>query len=291
MQIYARDFQARLIFAEHAHKHQDYYCLECQQIVRLRRGIHRKAHYFHIQPNRTCRLHAKGMPHLMLQQHLKNILPDGEVELECQFASIGRIADVAWHSMRLVYEIQCSPISAEEIRARNKAYASLGYQVVWIFHDDRYNKYRLSSAEAVLRDQPHYYSDMDANGMGRIYDQFAMVSKGKRIQRLPAVSINLSCPKFIKDKVSISSLPFPQVLYERLKLWPIIFSGDTVDRCLNFHPENLEHQELIAQLRKWGSLDSSLWSRLLNNKRNFIQKWIIFPYLSLMKLILERACR
>jgi competence protein CoiA len=72
MQICAIDSSASLILAENAHKHHDYHCIECNQIVRLRRGIHRKAHFYHITPNRICKQHGKGMPHLMLQQFLKN---------------------------------------------------------------------------------------------------------------------------------------------------------------------------------------------------------------------------
>jgi len=247
MQIRALDFTKALVLAENANKHQDYQCIECQQIVRLRRGIHRKAHYYHVQPNRICRQHAKGMPHLMLQHFLKNILPEGEVELECQFAAIGRIADVAWHGQRLVYEIQCSPISMEEVKGRNENYASLGYQVVWIFHDNLYNQSRLSAAESFLRDHPHYFSNMDEEGEGIIYDQFSLITNGKRVYRLPVLSIDPSSPKYLREQQNPKDQILPFVLQRRIKIWPFIFAGDTIDRCLEAY-ENKEDAAWQAAL-------------------------------------------
>ena len=292
MQIGALDSSDTLIFAENANKHQDYQCVECRQTVRLRRGIHRKAHYYHIQPNRICKQHAKGMPHLMLQQFLQNILPDGEAELECQFASISRIADVVWHPKKLIYEIQCSPISAEEIKARNQSYASVGYQVVWIFHDERYNQYRLSSAEQSLIDQPHYYSDMNDQGEGKIYDQFSIIANGRRVQRLPALSIDLSTPKFLQEDYSGLRKKLPSILQRRIKNWPLIFSGDTIDSSLNPANDSENQAELALVLNDLVSKNNRLsLLNLLKHPKNIFREWFARPYCAMLKLILERACR
>lgn len=292
MQIGALDSSDTLIFAENANKHQDYQCVECRQIVRLRRGIHRKAHYYHIQPNRICKQHTKGMPHLMLQQFLQNILPEGEAELECRFASIGRIADVAWHPKKLIYEIQCSPISAEEIKARNQSFASLGYQIVWIFHDVRYNQYRLSAAENSIIDQPHYYSDMNDEGEGKIYDQFSIIANGRRVQRLPILSIDLSTPKFLNDVALRSRKKLPFILQRRAKNWPLIFSGDTIDCSLNPVSECGPQAELALVLNGLVAQNNRLsFLNLLKHPKNFFREWIARPYNGVLKLILERACR
>lgn len=296
MQIYALDSSSVLIFADDANKHQDYQCVECYQTIRLRRGLHRKAHFYHVVPNRTCKQHAKGMPHLMLQQYLKNIMPQGEVELECQFETIGRIADVAWHPKRLVYEIQCSPISAEEVMKRNENYASMGYQVVWIFHDERYNQHRLSAAEDFLRDQPHYFSDMNAEGEGKIYDQFSMIINGRRVRRLPILPIDPSLPKFLKFpnvlKGMVNKLPF--ILHRRANMWPVFFSGDTIDSCINFEGQSSNHtdnqKELVLQLQELSSQQGRLpIVHLWKNRKQLFQEYVLRPYLSLIKLILERA--
>lgn len=287
MQICALDSKDSLIFAKNASKHQDYLCLECKEKIRLRSGLHRQAHFYHVQPNRLCRQHAKGMPHLMVQYFLKNILPENEAEIECQFPTIGRIADVAWHSRQLIYEIQCSPISAEEVKARNKSYASLGYHVVWIFHDNRYNQINVTSAENALLDHPHYFTNMNAQGEGKIYDQASKIVKGKRTYRLPCLSIDPTSPKLIEKNHLKKSKKLPQLLKRRINQWPFIFSGDTIDAYLDGHSENL-----ILQIEKYILSEKK---HPLNRIAKFFQwitkKWIMQPYQAAFKLLLERACR
>jgi competence protein CoiA len=280
MQICALSSDNSLVFAKNANRHQDYQCLECKEKVRLRRGLHRQAHFYHCQPNRLCRQHAKGMPHLMVQHFLKNILPEEEAEIECSFSSIGRIADVAWHPKRLIYEIQCSPITAEEVKARNQSYASIGYQVVWIFHDERYNQYRLTSAESSLIDQPHYFTDMDALGEGKIYDQPSTILNGKRVGRLPTLSIDPSTPKFLNKEDLKRCQKLLPVLKRRAKDWPCIFSGDAIDTYFSGN-EN----EVILTAN--GSLSNSLLKFIYH----FWQNRIARPYQAVLKLLLERACR
>lgn len=287
MQICALDSADSLIFAKNANKHQDYQCLECKEKVRLRRGLHRQAHFYHLQPNRLCRQHAKGMPHLMVQHFLKNILPDEEAEIECQFPTIRRIADVAWHSKRLIFEVQCSPISSEEVKWRNKSYASIGYQVVWIFHDVRYNQYRLTAAEHSLVDQPHYFTNMNAIGEGKIYDQASTIANGKRVNRLPPLSIDLSTPKSLKGQEINQIQKLPLFLKQRVKKWPMIFSGDTLDMCLTSDESDffLQVQELT---KKEKQLPFNLLVKFL---QNLALTWIVKPYQAVFKLFLERACK
>lgn len=296
MQICAFDQTGALVFADHANKHQDYQCVECHQVIRLRRGIHRKAHYYHAQPNRICRQHGKGMPHLMLQQYLKNLLPEGEVELECPFKEIGRIADVAWHPMRLIYEIQCSPISAEEVKGRNDSYASIGYRVIWIFHDERYNQSRLSAAENFLCEHPHYYSNMDAEGNGMIYDQFSMTADRKRVRRLPILAIDASSPKWMDKHQMKSAKKLLPGLHKRLKKLPLFFSGDAID-CGLHAAENMEdytddQRESSLKMKELLVLEKrASMLGLLVIPKNLFYKFLVSPYQAVLKLLLERACR
>jgi competence protein CoiA len=285
MQSYAHDDTLTLIFAPYAKKHHNYQCIECAQPVRLRKGLHRQAHYYHTQPNQACRQHAKGMPHLMLQDHLKTILPEGEVELECPFPTINRIADVAWHSQRLIYEIQCSPISKEEIQLRNQNYASVGYQVIWIFHDHRYNQYRLSAAEQFMQDYPHYFSNMNADGEGKIYDQLSLIVNGKRMKRLPPLTIDLSLPQLLDVHLRRQSkLPF--ILHRRQKNWSLSFAGDILD-CVLMEPHRLtpEQQDLCLQLDQWSQTNKRF------TLRQFWETCLVRPYQALLKSLLESACR
>src|SRR5262249_33589089 len=127
-------------------------------------------HFYHTDSKRTCRLKGKTEKHLQTQKWLQNSLPHGESSLEYPFPSIGRIADVAWHPKKIVFEVQCSPITPHEVEARNRDYASIGYQVIWILHDVRYKQRWESAAEVFLRDHPHYYTNIDENGEGCVYD-------------------------------------------------------------------------------------------------------------------------
>lgn len=294
MQIFALKDDGSLIFARQAAKHTDYKCLECKETVRLRSGSQRQAHFYHSHPNGACRLHSKGMPHLMLQYHLIDLLPEGEAELECRFESIGRVADVAWHPQRLIFEIQCSPIGPEEILARNASYATLGYQVVWILHDARYNRYRLSAAEQALADHTHYFSDMDASGIGKIYDQLAVVERGRRKLRFDSIPVDPARPKMYPDALKMKRLfnPLPDPLRSRATNWPVALSGDFLFK----YGESLENRNdadnLIAQFEVLRKIyGCSLTDRGLNFAKWAFEKCFALPYRSVLKLILERACR
>jgi competence protein CoiA len=293
MQICALDSNNILTLADRAVKQQNYFCVECQQVVRLRSGIHRQAHFFHIQPNRTCGLHAKGMPHLMLQSFLHGILPAGEAELECRFPSIKRIADVAWHHQKIIFEIQCSPISAEEVAGRNRNYASLGYRVVWILHDNRYNQARLSAAEEFLMSHSHYFTNMNADGEGIIYDQFAAVTHGKRVFRLPALSIDPSSPKLLTQSSFRSKNNLPFILNQRAKTWPLMFTGDLLDTVFNHkgaHDHLDERQkELFLKLELFLGKKSYFLQFL--TQKNILKEYVVRPYQAVLKLMIEKACR
>ena len=55
--------------------------------------------------------------------------PPGDCQLEMIFPTIGRIADVAWLSQKIVFEIQCSPIFLQEL-SRNRDYQKEGWSLV-----------------------------------------------------------------------------------------------------------------------------------------------------------------
>lgn len=125
MQLYAFDVNNRLVFSSHAHKQKNYICPECKGIVRLRGGLQRQNHFFHQEAVRTCRQSGKSVQHLAVQYFFLDRLPEGECALEHSFPEIGRIGDVVWFQEKIVFEIQCSFITAAEVQARNSDYASL----------------------------------------------------------------------------------------------------------------------------------------------------------------------
>ena len=142
MQLFALDENDQLVPAQRAVRQRTYICLECGKNVRLRGGVHRQIHYYHIEPIRSCKLAGKSLIHLNVQFYMQSILPQGDSALEHRFPRIRRIADVVWISQKIVFEIQVSLITAEEVLQRNRDYLSQGYRVVWILHEKRYNKFQ-----------------------------------------------------------------------------------------------------------------------------------------------------
>jgi competence protein CoiA len=191
---------------------------------------------------------------------------------------------VAWHPKKLIFEIQCSPISKEEVKQRNANYTSLGYQVVWIFHDQRYNQSRLSAAELLLHNHPHYFSDMNGEGIGKIYDQFSIISQGKRQQRLPLLPIDLSSPQYVPRK----RFKIHRLLKPRLNTWPLSFSGDAIHSFSN-QTVSEEQQAFLSELNELQNKNFLLIN--FNYIKSFFRRVIIQPYQSFLKLLLERACR
>lgn len=284
MQLYALDSQQQLIFAEDAIKQQDYFCLECQQVVRRRGGAHRHDHFYHFAPTESCRQNGKGMLHLHIQYSLQKLLPRNECVLEHRFGSINRIADVAWLTQKLIFEIQCSPISAEELQARNRDYLSQGFQVVWLLHDNRFNQLRLSAAEDCVRVGPYYFVSIEETDQVVIYDQFEIIDRGLRKFTLKPLPVNIARP--LQKALTIPATP-SKVLMERFTKWPLHFSGDLIDTCIvsatnsDYLQQVLEAE--IAFLKTETSTPIPWWRRVINKPLHF--------YKLCLQILLERACR
>lgn len=279
MQLLARKSDGSLILARNAKKHHPYECLECKGDVRLRGGLHRQLHFYHFEPSPFCRQHQKGMVHIQLQLHLQSLLGE-DCLLEHQMPEINRIADVAWPAKKVVFEIQFSPISAQEVRERNRDYQKLGWTVVWILHDRRFNQSRHSAAEQWLRTGTHYYTNINETGNGIIYDQFDAFHKGWRHYRLKELPIDVKDIKIMKPAYTKI-----QLIKTRLEHWPVYFAGDLVDLThTQSHPEYLqqvhEKEKLIdAEKRKEGSVLKSIYSTLSGFYKFFFHH------------LLEKMCR
>lgn len=288
MQLCALDSQKKVIFANQAHKHSDYFCLECNTTLRLRGGIHRQNHFYHVDASRECRQNGKSQEHVQAQNYILNLLPSGEASIEYPMPGIGRIADVIWLSAKIVFEIQCSPISAVEVEERNRDYAREGFRVIWILHDKRYNQARLSAAELFLLDKPHYFTNIDSTGQGIIYDQFALCHLGKRHTKLAPLSINLDQRLTLQNK-GVYKPPL-DLIAKRFKEWDVYFGGDLIDVCLQdelddyIEEARLKEKEFQLILREnevtaWAMLKA--WSYYL----------VIRPYRLMFQILLERASR
>lgn len=250
MQLFALDFDKQLVNTSNAKKQQDYFCLECGQAVRIRRGLHRHTHFYHLSPIRICRQHGKGMVHLQTQAFLQTALPPGESSLEHRFEQIGRVADLVWWPHKIIFEVQCSSITALEVEQRNKDYASLGFQVVWVLNDRQYNKTRLSAAEHLLFSHPHFFTNIDLDGKGIIYDQMAEIRYGFRHKRSEIFKIDVAKPLKMISTENVADQSF---LHLRLQSWPIYFAGDLIDTYLQtgfdvgFNIQKGEKKKLIRK--------------------------------------------
>lgn len=215
MQLFALNEHQQVIEAEQAERKKDYACMECSGPVRVRQGEFRRSHFYHFREAPGCRQASKSLEHLQTQFFLKDFL-DGEVVLEKRFHTINRIADVVWEKEKVIFEVQCSPILAQEVMERNRDYASCGYQVVWILHDARYGGRRMTSAEHYLQRSPHYYTDMDAEGVGVIYDRLW----GREVYKKLLDPVIIPLKKFAKA---------PQPLRVRASKWSFRLKGDLFD--------------------------------------------------------------
>lgn len=223
MNLYALD-KSQLVLAHHAVRDRPYLCPECHGVVRIRGGGRRQIHFYHTRRPVSCRQHGKSLAHLQMQLYLKSCIPS--LELEKRFGS--RIADACWLDAKIVFEIQCSPISPQEAKSRCDDYLKLGFTPVWILHDHRYNRFRTSPAEEYLRNHTTtFYTDGTS-----IYDQFDVCHNFRRHFRGPKLPINPAQP--LKQPL--------EPLFSRH--WPLSFAGDLFDRST---PHQLEHLKAIVK--------------------------------------------
>ena len=172
---------------------------------------------------------SRSLQHQQVQLYIRKALTPSECRLEHPFPEIGRIADAVWERHKLIFEVQRSPISIEEVATRNKDYASLGYTVVWILHDHLYGRRRLTPVEIYLLSWPHYFTNIDEQGLGFCYDMTSFISGKRRKQRTPPFPIDLAAPLFAPHK----QFPrhFPKAL--RKRKWPLHFEGDLLSADLD----------------------------------------------------------
>ena len=187
MALYAAD-NDDLIHAADAEANKLYHCLDCSGPLKLRQGKWRFAHFYHLKTTPTCRLYSKSVDHLVAQIEIQKLFPDGEIVIEKPFLAINRIADACWEKEKIVFEIQCSLLSEKEAQLRNQDYQSLGYRVVWLLDDKKFNKRKCSPAEQFLRKGDCYFLSIKRF---RVYDQFEIIAEGKRTRRGKAFPIDL----------------------------------------------------------------------------------------------------
>ena len=219
MQFYAlEDNQA--ILASEAKKGKIYSCPECFNPLRVRSGPHRQPHFYHLKKIILCRQHQKTLAHLNVQWAIAELLPPLEGILEKAFPQIGRIADVAWENKKMIFEVQYSPISLEEAQNRCRDYEKLGLIPIWVLHDRRFNKRSLSAAENFLRQRLCFFTNIDEEGKGLIYDQQELIVGYKRVSRGPPLKVDLQNPKKLP---ALPQPPKPKNRFSLLRIYQALF--------------------------------------------------------------------
>jgi competence protein CoiA len=229
MQLYALD-GALPVSATKADKGKDYLCPECLSKVRKREGPARQTHFYHLSLPKKCLQHQKSQEHLQLQLKLFELI-GSNAQLECPFPAIQRIADVAWHEQKIVFEVQCSPIVLEEVKGRQLDYQRAGYTLHWILHDRRFNQRTLTASEAYLRTQPCYFTNINKIGEGVVYDQFEVIQGTRRLFKGPPLTVSPTKIALL-PAISTSNLALPQTILERLSRWKYYAQGDLLQRIL-----------------------------------------------------------
>ena len=122
---------------------------------------------------------------------IKEMFPEDSVFLEQRFK--GHIADIFWPEKKIVFEVQCSPISYEAAKKRTEDLEKLGLSVIWILHQKTFNKKYLSPSELYfVKKRRSYYTNISQAGEGWVFDQEEAISDFKRLAKSPPREIDLS---------------------------------------------------------------------------------------------------
>jgi competence CoiA-like predicted nuclease len=190
MQLYAFE-KNESVFVDDAEKGASYTCTECGQEIRVRGGRYNIRHFYHVKPKRLCEYQRRSLTHIAIQRALVEEFPKGEISLETRIKKGGRIADALWKREKIVFEVQCSQISLMEVMRREDDYSALGYKIVWILSDRKFNKRFVSPAERELRKKATYYASHAFNAKGCFYDQFEIIHHSRRVKKLPPLPISI----------------------------------------------------------------------------------------------------
>jgi competence protein CoiA len=288
MQLYALDQNLSVVYAKNASRHHSYKCLECQSLVRLRGGIHRQNHFYHVELGKFCRQNGKSMEHLQVQLFFQEQLTPHECQLEKRFTEINRIADVVWLPKKIIFEVQCSPILKEEIVQRNRDYENLGYTVIWVLHEKRFNKSHLQASRQYLQNHLHYYTNIDSDGKGIIYDQFHVFEKGRQIFNLPACQVNILNFKSREraGNIKLKNELIPDNMLRKMESSALCFGGDLVDYC-DSHFEAPDFFKDAMKIIHAKMPKNLTWKQKL---KGWLSQFIVRPYKIVFRMLLEKAC-
>jgi competence protein CoiA len=287
MSLYAYEDDI-LVYAVEAELRRTYACAGCRGRVRVRKGAARVPHFYHLSRSPSCRLYSKSEDHLLAQLFLQKHLPTGETFLEKPFPDILRVADIVWEPRKIVFEIQCSLLSAKEAEHRMKDYKTAGYQVVWILDDRIFNRRRVRAVEKLIRLTPCYYATLRRE-TPVFYDQFEIFYLETRIKKGHSLKVRIDRP-YILPSFSWEEERFPSQILKKTANANLYFQGDLIHRALlseiipafAFSMENFRALERMseAQAKREASVFKKIFTKL-----------VLEPLGLLLLFLLEKAER
>lgn len=178
---------------------------------------------------------SKSFYHIQTQNFLCHFFSKEQILLEAPFPEIKRRADCLLPEKKIVFEVQCSPISMQELSTRNANYAKAGYLTIWILHEKLlYSTKKMSFLLRSLVPFPHYFSCVDTHGKGMIYDRIFKLKQGALVPVSPKFSL---FPSFRNLKAPLFSPSLGPYITVRSQKWPVRLSGDLLDQhtfCRHF---------------------------------------------------------
>ncbi|PCI77182.1 hypothetical protein COB21_03345 [Candidatus Aerophobetes bacterium] len=169
--------------------------------------------------------------HKQLQKGLFLNIHCTSLKLEKRFASIHRIADLAWEEKKIVFEIQCSFIEKTEVVRRVKDYASIGYSVIWLLDDNCFGKRYQNHAEALMQDLGAKYITLSKHSV-LVYDQVENHVGRLKIKKHSFSTVEIQNP-YLRIKAPTTPKQIPKELYSRWHQTDYIFPGDLLDQMVN----------------------------------------------------------
>lgn len=194
----------------------------------------------------------------LCKTHLKNY----QTQVEYRHQQINRISDIALPNEKIAIEVQCSPITTKEVKARFYDYHSIGWEVVWILSDRCFNQKKAYLPELTLRSYQSYYCSLVYDQL-IVYDQIDKIIGRQRIHtacRLPIETFAFR-PIPILPRWAFSTLPS---IHQATLCTP----GDLID-MIQKHPARI--QQTLAQLPQLER--ESKKEKFRNRLRKLILKW------------------
>ena len=131
------------------------FCPNCLEELIFVDSVLKIKHFRHYGDN-NCSTEPDTEQHILFKKQIHDHYINKGFKCEYEVKIGNRIADLYLEkeSLKAVIECQISPISPEELKARDLNYKQLGYNTLWIFHLSNYVKY--SGVNGITKSKKKY---------------------------------------------------------------------------------------------------------------------------------------